>query len=88
MNANTFLTASQRKELEAKIQEVETRTSAEIVCAVATESGRYDRAESLVGLLAALLALCLTHAARGAGLNRRAPGAPRAAPRSDGRPSG
>lgn len=39
------------------VAEAERRTSAEFVCAVATESGRYDRAESIWGLLFALVAV-------------------------------
>jgi putative membrane protein len=43
-----------RNEIAAYIERVESKTSAEIVCAVADESGRYDRAESLVGFAFAL----------------------------------
>lgn len=63
MNANTVLTDAERQRIEQAIAEAERHTSAEIVCTVATESGRYDRAESLVGLAGALLGLSLAHAA-------------------------
>jgi putative membrane protein len=43
--------------VQARIARLETCTDAEVVCAVATESGRYDRAESLCGLTVALSAL-------------------------------
>ncbi len=56
-DARTFLDQAERAEVERTAAEAEGRTSAEIVCALATESGRYDRAESLVGLAGALLAL-------------------------------
>ncbi len=69
MTANDVLSEAQRREVEAAIGEVEKGTSAEVVCAVATESGRYDRAEAIVGLMAGLAALCGVHAvlAGGAG---------------------
>ena len=57
MNANRFLTDAEKEKVENAIAEAEKATSAELVCAVATESGRYDRAESIVGLLFSLLAL-------------------------------
>ena len=50
-----LLTAEDQTALAARIAALETRTDAEVVCAVARESGRYDRAESLCGLLFALL---------------------------------
>jgi uncharacterized membrane protein len=57
MIAKAFLTEADRAAVEAAIAEAESRTGAEIVCAVATESGRYDRAEAIVGLVASLLGL-------------------------------
>lgn len=57
MTATTFLNSTQQADVEKVSAEAEKRTAAEIVCAVATESGRYDRAESLVGLLGALVGL-------------------------------
>jgi len=57
MNATNFLSDTQRAEVERAIADVEKRTAAEFLCAVATESGRYDRAESIVGLVGALLGL-------------------------------
>jgi putative membrane protein len=62
MNAAECLTDQAREDIEGKIAAIERTSSAEVVCAVATESGRYDRAESLIGLFAALLALSLGHA--------------------------
>lgn len=56
-NALNFLDSKEQATVEQAIAEAENQTSAEIVCAVATESGRYDRAESIIGLCAGLLAL-------------------------------
>ena len=49
-----------RARINAVIATAESQTSAEIVPAVATASGRYDRPEDIVGLWTALLALALT----------------------------
>ncbi len=46
-----------RKRIADAIEEAEQKTSAEIVTVVTTASGRYDRAEDIVGFLAALLAV-------------------------------
>ena len=54
-SSSHLLSAEDQAALAARIAALETRTDAEIVCAVARESGRYDRAESLCGLLFALL---------------------------------
>ncbi len=59
MNAASVLDASARSLIENTIARVEKDTSAEIVCAIATESGRYDRAESLLGLTMAILFLAV-----------------------------
>lgn len=50
IRADTFLDPEARKKVEAAVEAAERRTAAEIQCVIATESGRYDRAESLVGL--------------------------------------
>jgi uncharacterized membrane protein len=52
-NAKKLITAGDRE----RIASLEEGTGAEVVCAVATESARYDRAESICGLLFGLLAL-------------------------------
>ncbi len=49
--AKELLTDEQRKAVEAAVAEAETKTSGEIVVALATRSGRYDRAEDLFGLV-------------------------------------
>jgi len=46
-----------RKRIADAIAKAERKTSAEIVAVVATASGRYDRAEDIVGFLVALLAV-------------------------------
>ena len=61
MNARRFLDSGEAARLEQAVAEAERSTAAEFVCAVATESGRYDRAESVVGLAVAVAALGLTH---------------------------
>ncbi len=66
MNAADIVDADGRREIERAIADVETKTSAEIVCAVATESGRYDRAESVVGLAVAIIFLAIVDVAVGA----------------------
>ena len=59
--ADEFLAHTERKAVEDAIAAAEECTSAEVVCAVATESGRYDRAEGVVGVLGALVALGAVH---------------------------
>ncbi len=61
--ATEFLDEGQVAGLEQAIAEVEKQTSAEIVCAVATESGRYDRAEAIFGILFAVLTLVVVNLA-------------------------
>ena len=61
MNANKILDAQERSVIQQRIAEIEQTTSAEIVCAVANESGRYDRAESVIGLLTGCAALGIAH---------------------------
>ena len=56
-NAKNILSPSEHDRVQARIARLETHTDSEVVCAVATESGRYDRAESLCGLTTALVAL-------------------------------
>ncbi len=55
-NAQKQLTSADRVRVNKRIESLETRTDAEVVCAVATESGRYDRAESICGLTVSVLA--------------------------------
>ena len=57
--ATRYLNPGEIQELETAIASVEQETSAEIVCAVATESGRYDRPEAMVGILFAIISLLL-----------------------------
>jgi putative membrane protein len=56
-NAQTDFTPGDREQVSQRIAKLEQHTDAEVVCAVATESGRYDRAESLCGLVVGLVAL-------------------------------
>ncbi|HYE03022.1 MAG TPA: TPM domain-containing protein [Phycisphaerales bacterium] len=51
------LTDQDRQAIERAVAEAESRTSAELVVVTAEQSGRYDRAEDLFGLLLALLAV-------------------------------
>ena len=57
MNALKVINESDRKVIEERIADIEQTTAAELVVAVATESGRYDRAESIAGIVLALVAL-------------------------------
>jgi putative membrane protein len=57
MVASQLFSADDRKAISAAVAEAEKRTSAEIVPVVATTSDRYERAEDLVGLGAALVAV-------------------------------
>ncbi len=52
-----FTEADHRRVTEAVLQ-AESRTTAEIIPVVASDSGRYDRAEDMVGLWCGVLALC------------------------------
>ena len=56
-SADTFLTAAEREAVNRAVAEAEKHTSGEIVPVVASESGRYDRAEDIGGLVFAILAL-------------------------------
>ena len=60
-NVETKLTPTDRQVLAERIEQLEANTDAEVVCAVATESGRYDRAESVCGLFVGLVALVLAN---------------------------
>ncbi|MCG3136583.1 MAG: hypothetical protein HJJLKODD_00417 [Phycisphaerae bacterium] len=61
MNALRFLNAADRQAVEQAIAESEKQSAVQIVCAVATESGRYDRAEAFIGFLCALVGLVLVN---------------------------
>lgn len=57
--ASKMLSEEQKKTVEQAIEDAEKRTSAEIVVVMATQSGRYDRAEDQFGLLFAIICICL-----------------------------
>lgn len=59
--ANSFFTDAERDQIEACVREAESKTSAEVVVAVATASGRYDRAEDIAGLWCGLIALVIAY---------------------------
>jgi putative membrane protein len=67
--ADDFLDEAEKTRVEEAIEAAESRTSAELVCAVSTESDRYDRAESLAGLGVALVSLGVANATAGSILN-------------------
>ncbi len=56
--ASSCFTDADRKRINEAVVAAESGTSAEVVPAVATASGRYDRPEDLVGLWAAILGAC------------------------------
>lgn len=58
-NPAATLTEADRGRINAAVAAAEAKTSAEIVPVVAASSGRYDRAEDLVGVWAGLIALAL-----------------------------
>ncbi len=53
--ASEIINSEQRARVESAVSAAESRTSCEIVPVVATASGRYDRAEDLVGLWCAVV---------------------------------
>ena len=57
--ASEFFTKDQAVRIEAAVADAESKTSAEIVPAVATASGRYDRPEDIVGLWAGAAAAAI-----------------------------
>jgi len=59
IKASQLFSDQDRRRIEAAVGEAERSTSGEIVPVVATVSGRYDRAEDLVGLLLGLAALAV-----------------------------
>lgn len=59
MRARTFLTVEGQKAVSSAVSEAEATTSGEIVPVIATASGRYDRAEDIVGLLIAMISLAV-----------------------------
>lgn len=61
MNANDFL--ADKRAVEDAITRLEAKSAAEVVCVVATESGRYDRAESVLGVALGLVGLAVADAA-------------------------
>ena len=54
--ATNLFTPQQRQDIEAAVTAAEAQTSCEIVPVVATQSGRYDRAEDMVGLWLGVIA--------------------------------
>ena len=57
--ASQMFTDESRKRINAAVVAAESKTAAEIVPVVATESGRYDRAEDLIGFAFAIIALVI-----------------------------
>lgn len=58
-SAKQLFSNADKDQIAAAVRKAEEKTSAEIVPVVATASGRYDRAEDLVGLLTGLLLLAV-----------------------------
>ncbi|MCC6699493.1 MAG: hypothetical protein IT365_27960 [Candidatus Hydrogenedentes bacterium] len=58
--ASTYFTDEQRTRIREAVAKAESRTAAEIVPVVASSSGRYDRAEDIVGLLTGLVLMAIT----------------------------
>ncbi len=58
--ASSFFTEQQQQAIEQAVADAESKTSAEIVPVLATASGRYDRAEDLIGLWTGAVFLAVT----------------------------
>ena len=58
--ASQLFSDEQRRQVDAAVGHAESKTSAELVPVVATASGRYDRAEDIVGLWFAILVAIAT----------------------------
>ncbi len=67
VDARNLYTEEERAQIRQALQKAESTTTGEIVCAVASESGRYDRAEALLGFALALLLLGLLHSLHNGG---------------------
>ncbi|MBX3167542.1 MAG: TPM domain-containing protein [Candidatus Eremiobacteraeota bacterium] len=61
VDARRLYSPEEREQIRQALQKAESATAGEIVCAVASESGRYDRAEALIGFACSLLLLGLLH---------------------------
>ena len=61
VDARKLYSPEEREQIRQALQKAETTTTGEIVCAVASESGRYDRAEALIGFACGLIMLGLLH---------------------------
>ncbi len=61
VDARKLYSEEERGQIRQALQRAESTTTGEIVCVVASESGRYDRAEALVGFAFGLILLGLLH---------------------------
>lgn len=68
VDARKLYTDAEREQIRQALQKAESMTTGEIVCAVASESGRYDRAEAVVGFALGLVLLGLLHNLHSGGL--------------------
>ena len=57
MKASALFSEEDRQAINEAVTEAESQTSAEIMTVVATDSGRYDRPEDIVGLFAGLASM-------------------------------
>lgn len=55
--ASALFSDEQRQAINAAVREAESKTTAEIITVVATDSGRYDRPEDIAGLFCALASM-------------------------------
>lgn len=67
VDARKLYTDSEREEIRQALQKAESTTTGEIVCVVASESGRYDRAEGVIGFAFGLILLGLLHSLHNGG---------------------
>ncbi len=59
MRASSYFSPEQSKRIQSAVADAEKRTSAEIVPAVATNSGRYDRAEDVAGVWVGVICMAV-----------------------------
>ena len=55
--SSQYFTEVERKNISKAVQEAELKTSAEIIPVAVTSSGRYDRAEDIIGLLIGIVVM-------------------------------
>ncbi len=55
--ASQYFTEEEKKNISKAVQDAESKTSAEIIPVATTSSGRYDRAEDIIGLIVGIIVM-------------------------------